>query len=852
MPLLGRALCSAVVCLARLLTSIATFFLLGMPGLLLATGPAAGQSAAPVGPNSDPTYQALRNLALGGEAVSVSNFELKRDAGTFHLHSGTVCFVAPVQGKVTGAVFVGDGNFILDPPLEVERKSLKLLTKENEFSEKFEHMVLRFTDSTYDEIKKAGGAATGGCDASLLKDSQNAMRHERTLKYNLDARILEDVLSNEPGGLFVAFVHGKRYNGKELYMIDPHGVHIGFSVAPEEVEFMTYDEDKYGSWAAFHFSSEYESGKATGNQKNWRIAIEREQLDTVIEKNASLTGKATTTFSAVSSGVRVVPFNLFHTLRVQSVTGEKGLPLAFIQEDKNDDAQFFVILPKPLAAGEKYAITSTYGGKDAVSNEGGDNYYPIARVNWYPNSADCHFCNFANYDMTFHIPKGMKIAATGIPSENNEKEGVSHWSSESPQVVAGFNFGKFKMEEVKLTKPEYLVQSFANQEPPNWVQSVQHVANGDLPTQGSHMQEEGVALGTMSTTLLNKKALAEGELAVQIYTDYFGPPSFTRLQVTQQTADNYGQSWPGLVYLPITYFFDTTTRHSLIEMIRNRCRSCFLHGDDPYGYFKVVAPHELAHQWWGHTVTWGSYRDQWMSEGFAEASASIYLQVVYSKEPQKFTGLWHDELEMLTQRNKDGFRAIDVGPVTMGYRLNNSRAGFDITRDLIYPKGAYILHMLRMMMHDRQTGDQPFKEMMQDFVRTYSGKAASTEDFKAMVEKHMTREMDMEGNRKMDWFFNEYVYGTQLPSYQMSATFDKGADGDVVMNVKMTQSKVDEKFRMLVPFYLELANGNTVFLGRARLSGNSTFDQKIPLKGVKDMPRRALINYYDDVLASPN
>ena len=63
-----------------------------------------------VAPNSDPAYQQLRNLTLSGEAVSVTNFELKRDAGTFHLHSGMVCFVSPVQGKVTGAVFAGDNG----------------------------------------------------------------------------------------------------------------------------------------------------------------------------------------------------------------------------------------------------------------------------------------------------------------------------------------------------------------------------------------------------------------------------------------------------------------------------------------------------------------------------------------------------------------------------------------------------------------------------------------------------------------------------------------------------------------------------------------------------------------------
>src|SRR5208283_2278619 len=113
------------------------------------------------GPNADPTYQQLRNLTLGGEAVSVSNFDLKRDAGTFHLHSGTVCFVTPVQGRVTGAVFVGDGTFVLEPTPESERRSLKLLTKEDHFSETFEHAVLRFTDSTYEDIKKGGSPASG-------------------------------------------------------------------------------------------------------------------------------------------------------------------------------------------------------------------------------------------------------------------------------------------------------------------------------------------------------------------------------------------------------------------------------------------------------------------------------------------------------------------------------------------------------------------------------------------------------------------------------------------------------------------------------------------------------------------
>lgn len=777
-------------------------------------------------PNSDATYQALRNITLSGEAVSITNFELKRDAGKFILHSGTFCFVTAVQGRVTGAVFNGDGNFVLDPQIASERNSLKLLTKQDEFSENFTQMVLRFTDSTYEEIKKAGTAGASGCDAGPLKDSQHTMRHK--LKSNLDSRILEDVLSPNPGGLFIAFIHGKHYNGQEMYSIDPHENR-------DQVEFMTYDESKFGEWALFPMAGEHKRG-AVGQP----IRINQQTLDTTLEKNGDLIGKAKTEFTANLDGVRVVPLNLFHTLRVKSVTSPDGQPLPFIQEDKNEDADFAVIVPKRLGLGEHYAVTTQYEGKEAVTNEGGGNYFPVARENWYPSNPGSGLGEYASYDMTFRIPKGMQIAATGVRvSESNAGgQNVSVWKSEAPQTVAGFSFGKFKVEQAKLDKPEYAIESFANELSPDWVTSLQRDASGDeLPSMGSHLSS--ASLGTMSTTGLNKKALAEGELAIQLYTEYFGPSLFKHMQLTQQTACNFGQSWPELVWIPICYYFDTTVRHQLGMDWGDR------------GYWKVVTPHEVAHQWWGHTVGFSSGRDQWMSEGFADMSASLYLSII-EKNPKKFITFWDDERELLLERNAQGFRAIDVGPLTMGYRASNSRTGFDTTRRLIYPKGAYVLHMIRMMMRDTRTGDQNFKAMMQDFVKTYSGKAATTEDFKAMVEKHMTPEMDLAGNHKMDWFFNEYVYGTQLPSYKLESSFDIGADGNVVFKFKATQSNVDDKFRMLVPIYLELADGNIFWLGRARFTGTTSIEQSVPLKGLKAKPKRAMLNFYDDVLASPS
>ncbi|MGA9039818.1 MAG: M1 family aminopeptidase [Terriglobales bacterium] len=778
------------------------------------------QTAPGAAPNSDATYQQLRNIGLSAEAVTVNNFELKRDAATFLLRSGTVCFVAPVQGRVTGAVFVGDGNMTLDPPSPGEAVSLKRLTKEDKFSEDFSRLALRFTDSTYDQIKKGGTPASGGCDAGLLEDSQHTTR--KKLNYNLSARILQDLLNAQQGGLFVAFVHGKHYDDKLMYFMDPDGAP---GVAPEQVELTSYGENKSGTWASFNFSSEYRDGLGAGGEPNSRIHIEHQELDTTIEKSAHLTGKAITTFVSESSGLRVVGLSLFPTLRVDSVKAEDGQPVSFIQEDKNDDPDFYVILAKPLSKGDKFTITTTYNGKDAVLNEGSGNYYPIAREDWYPSKGG-GLGDYTNFDMTFRIPKGMKMAATGsLLSESNDgSQNVTVWRSDIAQPLAGFQFGRMKEEDAKLTSPDFLVAAYANEEPPDWADKLR-----------------GGTMGNLSTVSMMKQPLSEAQYAIGLYTGYFGPLPFKRLNITQQTACTYGQSWPGLVWLPICSFYDVTVRHQLgLDFSDNI-------------YWKVVTPHEVAHQWWGQTVGFESYRDQWMSEGFADFSASLFLQSAYGKNGQKeFLNFWDEERKSLTERNADGFRAIDVGPVTMGYRSSNSKTG-NIGSHLIYPKGAYILHMVRMMLWDRQDGDQNFKELMQDFVKTYGGRAATTEDFKAMVEKHMNAQMKSFGDGTMDWFFNEYVYGTALPSYRFeTASFDTDANGDVVFNVKLTQSGVDNNFRMLVPIYIELASGNIYFLGRARLVGNSSFEQKIPLKGLKDKPHRAIVNYYDDVLASSN
>jgi aminopeptidase N len=156
-----------------------------------------------------------------------------------------------------------------------------------------------------------------------------------------------------------------------------------------------------------------------------------------------------------------------------------------------------------------------------------------------------------------------------------------------------------------------------------------------------------------------------------------------------------------------------------------------------------------------------------------------------------------------------------------------------------------------MMMWSPKDGDARFKATMHDFVNTYRFQAATTEDFKAIVEKHMAPNMDLEGNHTMDWFFREYVYGTDLPAYRFEGDATPSGDG-WKMHFKLVQSNVDAKFANSVPVYLELADGKIIHLGAISIHGPVTVEQTLQLPKLPAAIKKVTINHFYDVLCTDN
>jgi hypothetical protein len=265
-------------------------------------------------------------------------------------------FITPVEGTVAGAVFMGDGEFSLTPPMEVEKQSLKMFTGEGSITEPFTKLVLRFSDKTYEEIKKSPNATmkTGGPAASrargYYRDNQDLVR--KRFHDNRELRTLMDLYNPGREGYFSAFIDGKRFN-KLVFVIEPLGVP---RATPEEGALSSYGESDGGLWIAFHREEEFRKGTASSSEDRRIIDITRHEIDGAI-KGTQLAVTDRITFKNLMAGTRVVPFELFGALRVSRVQDAEGNDLGFIQEDKDEDADFGVILSKPLEPGQTLQLT---------------------------------------------------------------------------------------------------------------------------------------------------------------------------------------------------------------------------------------------------------------------------------------------------------------------------------------------------------------------------------------------------------------------------------------------------------------------------------------------------------------
>lgn len=147
-----------------------------------------------------------------------------------------------------------------------------------------------------------------------------------------------------------------------------------------------------------------------------------------------------------------------------------------------------------------------------------------------------------------------------------------------------------------------------------------------------------------------------------------------------------------------------------------------------------LTSHELAHQWWGNMITCEDFGHFWLNEAFA-----VYMSSAFSEHkfgPKKYEAdiaIYKSIYDGLVKRGKD--RPL----IFKEWKPSRDN------RNVVYYKGAYVLHLLR-----KELGDEAFWKGIQSYSKTYFGKSVKTEDFKLAMEKATGADLDD--------FFNKWVY----------------------------------------------------------------------------------------------
>jgi len=788
----------------------------------------AGMIAAPLQAATDPTYAALRGARPDGRKIPVHNLVLERDAFRFQLDSGTLHLLAPVEGRTIGAVFVGKGSYRLTPatPYELRQLALSSRSDPNGFealTDTFDNLLLLFTDGTLEELERHAAVQTGAPDPQALDVQERWLkRQQKDFRTNFHLRILQDLL-NTPGrtdGVFLALIDGHKVP-PALAAVDPDGaeaLRIGSRLGGEDTVLLVADSNRGGIWYLCDRKDEVARHQPTP-EKRLADALDY-RIETEVKKNADIAGQATVRFQTLVEGLRVLPLHLMSKLRIADAsyavetagTEPAWKPLAWVQEEEKKDADAAVVFPEPLAKGATVRLRLSYQGYDVLENVGGKTFVVAARASWYPNLGI--FSDPAKYDLIYRIPSGFDVVSVGskVDERTEGKQKISEWRTDTPVQVAGFNYGKFQRLLRKDDVSGVEVEVYTGEDRP------------DL----------GPEVGLVSASRLADSAAVDGLNSARIFSTYFGPLPQTHVAITQQAQWTFGQSWPSLIFLPYASFL-TSTQRAALGLYRMT------------DFINQVGFHEFAHQWWGHLVAGATYRDEWLEEGFAEFSAALAVQ--HTQGWDGYHAFWRNARKFMFEKSPGNAIAHDkAGPISQGWRLGTSISP-SAPQAMIYSKGGYVLHMLRTLMWDAKskTPDANFMAMMKDFTSTYAGKPATTADFQHVVERHMVPALNAAGDGKMDWFFNQWVYGMDVPRYVSDLKVEKAGD-EYRIHGQVTQQGVGKTFRALVPVQVELGKNEIARIGAIGMTGEATVPIDVKLKLPKE-PRRVLVNAYGEVLA---
>lgn len=406
----------------------------------------------------------------------------------------------------------------------------------------------------------------------------------------------------------------------------------------------------------------------------------------VIPKTNTVTGQTIITAKATQ---RLSTLNLdFQGLEVDSVKVNRS-NATFTQQD----AEMTITPKKPISENRTFTVEITYHGKPSTvtskaipvkvgwfyADDGSINVLtePDGASTWFPNNN--HPRDKALYHFEITVPDPWIVAATGTLKKTISDDGRTRYifdlDSPAASYLAAINIGRYSLK--KMDGPNGVV--------------IRNYFPQDYP---ERLQKNFDALPEM----------------LEYLSSIYGPYPFTEYGVVIASADSALCRGGGTADET-----QTLSIHCPAEMMAT----------------EAVIIHEVAHQWFGDSVSLENWKDVWLKEGMA-----TYTEWLWETRDK--------DVEIVTRVAKAlmvGYapsEATGLPPANMLYR------------DEVYKGGALVFHALRL-----QVGDEAFFKILQTYLERYRGSSAGTDEFIAVSEEV--------SGQDLDHFFDEWLLDNDLP-----------------------------------------------------------------------------------------
>ncbi|UCF69292.1 MAG: hypothetical protein JSV80_08455, partial [Acidobacteriota bacterium] len=666
------------------------------------------------------TLDVSRSVLAEGKTFNVGLARLRLLSGVL-VPAGAPAGAAgrPANGVVSEFVFLGRAELGIEPPDAIEADQLELFTGRRKLEIAIEQAVLAIASPALAQ-QLMSASASHELDQELRARAQQlfaswkssvAPRVPGVRTGQLLARL------GEPGyeSFFAAWCHSSEL-GDFIYRSDPSAVEryeLG------KLELVPAGERPNGDqrWTTWISSSEH--GTLQPSRTSGPFEPEHYELDVDVAWNGrSLEGRATLRLDVREAGHRVVLLDLDPSIDLERVVDGSSSVLSHVRAGSD----LLVFLPEAPAVGQKLTLGLSYSGP-LIDRLGIGEFELVDTQRWYPHAG---LVDRATYTLTIRWPRRLDLLASGRVVASGSTEDYRRWQRREldvPSFGVTFELGFYEIFE-------------------------RHVGDVKLSVALVRRSLEWMDLDEQ------RRFIDNVERVVAFMQKRFGPPALDYLTVAVSLRD-FSQSHLGLITIghqqirPV-FGFGQAPQRTLVGM----------------DYRQLLA-HEVAHQWWGGSVGWLSYRDEWLSEGLAEYAALQYARHADIRGAGSSWINWHFRRTRLHDLLPSGHRIEWVGPISLGRRLNSSFCPVCYA-PIVRGKAAFVLDSLSRIL-----GEERFLLMLRYLHHAASGRALTTAQFFAALERMASVELD--------WFASRYVLGSGVPRLFYSYDSDVGSEGERVL-----------------------------------------------------------------------